>query len=165
MTTLICHPSDLSLPLDVAAAAVGRLGTSFSAPNLPEEHGAKPTLLLLFPFANCQLVVVPTPHLMTVCQTLSVEASASNGQGAVEMGGHHFPAWTTSQRTSSQRSSSNFLAEKKGSLTKISMCMKPLKLYQIILSKIKHCNDRNVLITQQISEALRTKIAQALLTP
>ncbi len=38
--------------------------------------------------------------------------------------------------TSSQRSSNNFLAGKKGSSTKISTCRKPLKSYQIILSKL-----------------------------
>jgi hypothetical protein len=42
-TTSIRHPSDFSLPLDAAAAAVGRLGSLFRAPNLPEEYGAKPT--------------------------------------------------------------------------------------------------------------------------
>jgi hypothetical protein len=87
MTTLIPHPSNLSLPLGAAAAAVGRLGSSFRAPNLPEEHGAKPTLSLSFPFADCPPVVVPTPRLMTVSQTSSVEASASDEEGAAERGG------------------------------------------------------------------------------
>ncbi len=56
-------------------------------PNLPEEHGAKPTSSLLFPFADCPPVVVLMPCLMMISQTLSVEASASNSEGAAERGG------------------------------------------------------------------------------
>jgi hypothetical protein len=50
------------------------------------------TLLLSFPFANHSPVMVPKPRLMTVSLTLSVEASASNGQGAAERGGGVFPS-------------------------------------------------------------------------
>jgi hypothetical protein len=43
-------PSNLSQPFDAAAAAVGRLGSSFCAPNLPEEHEANQRCCFCFRF-------------------------------------------------------------------------------------------------------------------
>ncbi len=48
--------------------------------------------LLLFPFADRPPIVVLKPCLMTVSQTLSVLASACNGQGAAEKEGGVFPS-------------------------------------------------------------------------
>jgi hypothetical protein len=65
-----------------------------------------------------------------------------------------------SQATTSQRSSSNFLAEKKAP---------PLQTQRHNSSnnyiEMEHRNDGNFLIAQQISNALRTKIARGLITP
>ncbi len=53
----------LCIASTTTAAAVGQSGSSFCMPNLPEEHEAKPTLSLLFPFTDR----LPDGQLNLVC--------------------------------------------------------------------------------------------------
>ncbi len=67
---------------------------------------------------------------------------------------------TIGHHTTSQRSSSNFLVGKKVPPLQ-TQCYNLFNNY----TEMERRNDGNFLITQQISDALRTKIAQGLITP